>query len=132
MVSDELWQRSEPLLPPERPRHFRFPGRKPLDRCNLLSGIIFVIKTGISWDDLPAELDGGCGRTCRETLAAWQRAGVWQQLHELLLAKLNEADRIDGSQVLIDSATVKAPKGGDQTGPNPTNRRKKEIGRAHV
>lgn len=98
---------------------------KQLDRRNVLSGIIFVLKTGISWDDLPAELGWGCGRTCRETLAAWQQAGVWQQLHELLLAELNEVDRIDGSRVLIDSATVKAPKGGDQTGPNPTDRRKK-------
>jgi transposase len=125
LVSDELWQRIEPLLPPEKPRRFRFPGRKPLDRRKVLSGIIFVLKSGISWDDLPAELGWGCGRTCRETLAAWQQAGVWQQLHELLLAELNEADRIDWSRVLIDSATVKAPKGGDQTGPNPTDRRKK-------
>jgi transposase len=125
LVSDELWQRIEPLLPPERPRRFRFPGRKPLDRRKVLSGIIFVLKSGISWDDLPAELGWGCGRTCRETLAAWQQAGVWQKLHELLLAELNAADHIDWSRVLIDSATVKAPKGGDQTGPNPTDRRKK-------
>jgi transposase len=124
LLSDEQWQRIEPLLPPEKPRRFRFPGRKPLDRRNVLSGIIFVLKTGISWDDLPAELGWGCGRTCRETLAAWQRAGVWQQLHELLLAELHEADRIDWSRALIDSATVKAPKGGDQTAPNPTDRRK--------
>lgn len=125
LVSDELWQRIELLLPPEKPRRFRFPGRKPLDRRKVLSGIIFVLKSGISWDDLPAELGWGCGRTCRETLAAWQQAGVWQQWHELLLAELNEADRIDWSRVLIDSAPVKAPKGGDQTGPNPTDRRKK-------
>ncbi len=56
LVSDELWQRIEPLLPPEKPRRFRCPGRKPLDRRKLHSGIIFVLKSGISWDDLPAEL----------------------------------------------------------------------------
>src|SRR5215471_717992 len=95
LVSDELWQLIEPLLPPEKPRRWRFPGRKPLDRRKVLSGIIFVLKTGINWDDLPTELGWGCRRTCRETLTAWQGAGVWQQLHELLLAKLQEAGQID-------------------------------------
>jgi transposase len=84
LVSDELWERIEPLLPPEKPRRFCFPGRRPLDRRKILTGIIFVLKTGITWDDLPAELGWGCGRTCRETLAAWQEAGVWQRLHEVL------------------------------------------------
>jgi transposase len=125
LVSDELWQLIEPLLPPEKPRRWRFPGRKPLDRRKVLSGIIFVLKTGINWDDLPTELGWGCGRTCRETLTAWQGAGVWQQLHELLLAKLQEAGQIDWSRALVDSASVKAPKGGAETGPSPTDRRKK-------
>jgi transposase len=125
LVSDELWRLIEPLLPPEPPRRFRFPGRKPVDRRKVLSGIIFVLRTGIRWDDLPAELGWGCGRTCRETLAAWQEAGVWQRLHELLLARLDEAGRIDWSRALVDSATAKAPKGGPDTGPSPTDRRKR-------
>ena len=124
-VSNELWQRIEPLLPPVKPRRFRFPGRKPLDRRKVLSGILFVLKTGIAWEDLPAELGWGCGRTCRTTLAAWQRTGIWQRLHELLLAELHEAGLIDWSRALVDSALVKAPKGGAETGPNPTDRRKK-------
>jgi transposase len=125
LVSDELWARIEPLLPPEKPRRFRFPGRKPVDRRKVLTGIIFVLKTGIAWDDLPAELGWGCGRTCRETLAAWQRAGVWQRLHEVLLSELRDVGYLDWSRALVDSAAAKAPKGGDRTGPNPTDRRKK-------
>ena len=53
LVSDDLWQRLEPLLPPPPRRRFRFPGRKPLDSRRILTGILFVLKTGIAWDDLP-------------------------------------------------------------------------------
>ena len=48
VVSDALWQRIEPLLPPPPPRRFRFPGRKPLDYRKILTGILFVLKTGIA------------------------------------------------------------------------------------
>ncbi len=95
LVSDALWKRLEPLLPPPPPRRFRFPGRKPLDYRKILTGILFVLKTGIAWDDLPADLGCGCGKTCRSYLQAWQQAGVWRQLHAVLLAELNGADAID-------------------------------------
>ena len=65
LVSDALWTRIQELLPPEEPRRFRWPGRKPLDRRRILTGILSVLKTGIAWDDLPAELGCGCGQTCR-------------------------------------------------------------------
>ncbi len=64
-VTDALWERIEPLLPPPPPRRFRFPGRKPLEPRQILTGILFVLKTGMAWDDLPAELGCGCGKTCR-------------------------------------------------------------------
>ena len=123
-VSDALWQRLEPLLPPP-PRHrVRFPGRKPLDYRKILTGIVFVLKTGIAWDDLPAELGCGCGKTCRHYLRLWCQAGVWQKLHALLLSELNGADRIDWSRALIDASFAKALEGGEDTGPNPTDRGK--------
>ena len=124
LVSDKLWTRVEPLLPPLEPRRFRFPGRKPLDRRRILAGILFVLKTGIAWDDLPAELGWGCGKTCREYLRLWHAAGVWHQLHAVLLAELNAADLIDWSRAIIDGTLAKAPEGGDDTGPNPTDRGK--------
>jgi len=124
LVTDELWARIEPLLPPAPRRRVRFPGRKPLDYRKILTGILFVLKTGIAWDDLPAELGCGCGKTCRHYLRAWHRAGVWAELHALLLAELNGADQIDWSRALIDASYAKAPEGGEDTGPNPTDRSK--------
>jgi transposase len=124
LVTDELWDRVQPLLPPPPQRRFRFPGRKPLDYRMILTGILFVLKTGIAWDDLPAELGCGCGKTCRHYLQMWHRAGVWRKLHALLLAELNGADEIDWSRALIDASFAKAPEGGEDTGPNPTDRSK--------
>ena len=124
LVSDELWARVEPLLPPPEPRRFRFPGRKSLDQRRILTGILYVLKTGIAWDDLPAELGWGCGKTCRAYLRRWHAAGVWHQLHALLLAELNAADLIDWSRAIIDGTFAKAPEGGEDTGPNPTDRGK--------
>ena len=59
LLTDALWERLAPLLPPPPRRRFRFPGRRPLGDRQILTGILFVLKTGIAWDDLPAEL--GCG-----------------------------------------------------------------------
>jgi transposase len=124
LVTDALWERLQPLLPPAPQRRFRFPGRKPLDYRKILTGILFVLKTGMAWDDLPAELGCGCGKTCRHYLQTWHQAGVWVQLHALLLAELNGADQIDWSRALIDASFAKAPTGGEDTGPNPTDRGK--------
>src|SRR5881398_718094 len=124
LVTDELWQHIEPLLPAPPQRRFRFPGRKRLDYRKILTGILFVLKTGIAWDDLPAELGCGCGKTCHHYLRLWHQAGVWLKLHALLLAELNGADQIDWSRALIDASFAKAPEGGEDTGPNPTDRSK--------
>ena len=124
LVTDALWKRLQPLLPPPPPRRFRFPGRTPLDYRKILTGILFVLKTGIAWDDLPAELGCGCGKTCRHYLCLWHQAGVWRKLHAVLLAELHGADQIAWERALIDASFVKAPLGGEDTGPNPTDRGK--------
>jgi transposase len=124
LVTDALWERLERLLPPPPPRRFRFPGRKPLDYRKILTGILFVLKTGMAWEDLPAELGCGCGKTCRHYLRLWHRAGVWRRLHAVLLAELNGADQIDWGRALIDASFAEAPEGGEDTGPNPTDRGK--------
>src|SRR3954451_21865236 len=119
LVTDALWKRIEPLLPPHKPRRRRFPGRKPIDDRKALTGILFVLKTGINWEDLPQEMGCGCGMTCWRRLRDWNEAGVWQKLHERLLAELHEADRIDWDRALIDSSFVRARGGGGRTGPQP-------------
>ena len=107
LVSDELWAIVEPLIPKVE-RRYRFPGRKRIDDRKVLSGILFVLQTGIPWEYLPQEMGCGSGMTCWRRLKEWQEAGVWQRLHELLLARLHEADRIDWSRAVIDSSHVRA------------------------
>jgi transposase len=112
LVNDELWEQIQPLLPPPKPRRFRFPGRKPISDRQALTGIVFVLKSGIPWEMLPKEMGCGSGMTCWRRLRDWQEAGVWQKLHELLLAQLREADQIDWSRAVVDSASVRAVGGG--------------------
>ena len=117
LMDDELWAIVEPLLPKRKPRRFRHPGRKPLDNRRALSGIIFVLKTGIGWEDLPQEMGCGSGMTCWRRLRDWQQAGVWQQLHAVLLTKLHGANQIDWSRAVVDSSAVRALKGGPKPAP---------------
>src|SRR5262249_35125725 len=124
ILPEELWKRIEPLLPPPKPRRFRFPGRKPLDNRKVLTGILFVLRTGIRSEDLPPGLGCGSGMTGWRRLRDWQAAGVWQRLHELLLSELQARDRIDWSRAMVDSSSVRALGGGEKTGPNPTDRAK--------
>jgi transposase len=124
LVSDALWARIEPLLPPPKRRRRRYPGRKPLDPRKVLTGIIFILKTGIPWEYLPVEMGCGCGMSCWNYLRAWQKAGVWQALHHALLDELQEADTIDWSRAAIDSSHARALGGGENTGKNPTDRGK--------
>ena len=109
MVPDELWATIEPLLPPEPPKPRG--GRPRIANRACLTGILFVLKTGIPWEYLPAELGWGCGMTCWRRLRDWQAAGVWHRLHLALLDQLGEADQIDWSRASIDSAMTPA-KGG--------------------
>jgi transposase len=127
-VSDELWARIEPLLPKREPPTEKG-GRPPLKDRAALTGILFVLKTSIPWEDLPQEMHCGCGMTCWRRLRDWQQAGVWDKLHELLLAELRAADKIDWSRAAVDSSSVRAVGGGQETGPNPTDRRK--LGSKH-
>lgn len=124
LLDDALWERVQPLLPPPKPRRFRFPGRKRLDDRRVLTGILFALKTGIPWEDLPRELGCGCGMTCLNRLKDWHRAGVWQRLHQLLLSELRGADKLDWSRATVDASFARALGGGEKTGPNPTDRPK--------
>ena len=125
LLPDALWERIEPLLVPLKPRRFRFPGRKPLTHRQALTGILFVLRTGIRWNDLPLELGCGSGSACRKRLQAWQQQGVWDKLHHLLLEELQQAERIDWSRAAVDSSFARALGGGEDTGPNPTDRGRK-------
>jgi transposase len=72
----------------------------------VLAGILFVLKTGIPWEDLPQEMGCGSGMTCWRRLAEWTGAGVWQRLHHVLLDELDDAGQIDWSRAVVDSSHV--------------------------
>ncbi|MCX5009222.1 IS5 family transposase [Streptomyces sp. NBC_00638] len=118
IVSDELWDRLEPLLP-QRERRFRYPGRKPLPDREVLCGILYVLHTGIQWEYLPKELGFGSGMTCWRRLRDWNEASVWQRLHEVLLAELNAALLVSLCGRLLPRPGAKR---GQHTGPSPVDR----------
>lgn len=109
LVSDELWEVVEPLLPPEPDKTDG--GRPRMDDRAALTGIIFVLKSGIPWEMLPQEMGCGSGMTCWRRLREWHEAGVWEELHKILLDRLGEAEQIDFSRASVDSASVAAPRG---------------------
>lgn len=113
LVSDELWEIVEPLLPEEPPKPKG--GRPRVDDRAALTGIIFVLKSGIPWEMLPQEMGCGSGVTCWPRLREWQEAGVWGRLlQEVLLDRLGEADQIDWERASLDSASVPAKKGAEK------------------
>ena len=112
LLPDELWAEVAPLLPPPRPRPKG--GRPPVADRKALTGILFVLKTGIQWEDLPQEMGCGCGMTCWRRLRDWQQAGVWRRLHRTLLQRLQDAGRIDWTRASLDSASVPAPGGANR------------------
>lgn len=119
LVDDELWSLIAPLLPPPKPRPYGHPGRKPKPDRQVLSGIVFVLLTGIPWEYVPQEMGCGSGMTCWRRLRDWQMAGVWQKIFEVLLAKLQHAKQIDWSRAAIDSSTVRAVGGGEKNRAEP-------------
>jgi transposase len=108
LVSDQLWAAIAPLLPPARPTPKGGRPRVP-DRA-ALTGILFVLKSGIPWEMLPQELGCGSGMTCWRRLRDWAKAGVWERRHRKLLDTLGEADQIDWERASLDSASVPAKK----------------------
>jgi len=125
LLPDALWDLVEPFLP--MPISSRRPqgGRPRVSDRACLTGIVFVLRSGIPWQMLPQELGCGSGMTCWRRLRDWQRAGVWDLIHFALLDWLARGDQIDWSRAVVDSCSIRAAYGGDQTGPNPTDRAKR-------
>ena len=118
LLTDELWERIQPHVPHESPKP---KGGRPrvADRA-ALTGILFVLRTGIQWEMLPQEMGCGCGMTCWRRLRDWQAAGVWKRVWRTMLDALGESNHIEWSAVVMDSCSTRALLGGSK------------IGRAHV
>jgi transposase len=118
IVSDELWDRLEPLLP-RRERRFRNPGRKPLPDREVLCGILYVLYAGIQWQYLPQDLGFGSGMTCWRRLREWNECGVWQRLQQVLRTELNAAPRLDWSRCEVHTSVSRGWYGGGTRAPRP-------------
>jgi transposase len=117
LLPDELWNEIVQLFP-----EYAFSpdgGRPPKDTRTVLTAVLFVLKTGIGWKDLPTEAFGVSYKTCTRRIDEWTAQGIWQQFHELFLAKLRGADLLDWSRVLVDCSLVKAPLGGPKPARTP-------------
>jgi len=115
LVPDSLWILIKPLLPaaPPKPKG----GRPLLSHRRCLTGIIFVLKTGIPWEDLPQEMGCGSGMTCWRRLRDWTKAQVWPKVHQTILSWLRAAGEIDLVQTIVDSSSVRAVFGGQKLAP---------------
>lgn len=124
-IPDALWEQVEPLLPgpPAGPRR----GRPPIPDRIVLSGIVYRLRTGSQWKALPEQFSSGS--TCHARFQAWSEAGIFRLLFEKVVSFYNDMCGIEWEWASLDSAIVKAPKGGDSTGPNPTDRGKSGVKR---
>jgi len=126
LVSDDLWERIAALLPTRPARRHRHPGRLPVPDRVALAGIIYVLRKGVAWRDVPIQVVGCSGVTAWRRLRDWTEAGVWPRLHEVLLAELRKASLLDMEDSAIDGSHVRALKGGI----TPALRRSTGAGRA--
>jgi transposase len=120
LIDDALWRRIEALLPKPPRRRWKAMGRPRIPDRAALTGIVFVLRSGIPWQMLPKEMRCGSGSTCWRRLVRWQRAGVWRRLHAVLLAELRRRGQLDLARAVVDSASIRALRGGkklDRTQP---------------
>jgi transposase len=117
LVSDELWNEIEPLLPPDPPKPKGGRPRVPNRAC--LTGIVYVLRTGMPWRFVPNELGCGSGVTCWRRLREWTTTGVWPQIHTRLLRALAGEGQVDPTLGIIDSQSMRAVLGGGTPAPTP-------------
>ncbi len=117
ILADAVWDVIEPLLPPEPPKPKGGRPRVPERAC--LTGILYVLRSGIPWEYLAEEMGCGSSMTCWRRLRDWQKPGVWEKIQGVLLDRLGKAQGIDWSRAVIDSASVRAVFGGRKRIPIP-------------
>jgi putative transposase len=119
-VSEEFWEKVQPLIPPA-PSRTRG-GRPRMSERKAFEAMIYVLRTGIQWNALPREL--GASSTVHERFQEWERAGFFERLWQVGLAEYEEMEGVEWEWQALDGVMTKAPLGKDATGKNPTDRAK--------
>ncbi|MFJ6798911.1 IS5 family transposase [Streptomyces sp. NPDC091268] len=122
LVPDDLWERVAPLLPPTPERRRRHPGRLRVPDRVALAGVLYVLRTGVAWRDVPTESVGCSGATAWRRLRDWTEAGVWSRLHAALLTELRRGGLLELDDCSVDGSHIRALKRGDLVGPSPVDR----------
>ena len=111
LLTDAQWRKLQPLLPqPKAPRKSKRRGRPPKDNRLVLEGILWVLKTGARWRDLPADF-GVSPSVCWKRLRLWEEQGVWLRLWRAFLSELDRRGKLDWSETFLDGSFAPAKKG---------------------
>ena len=107
VLTDEQWERIVPHLPqhPPSPKG----GRPRADDRECLEGILWLLRTGSRWRDIPIDLPSGC--TCWRRLQEWAGEGVLQDLHTILIEELDDLGALDFEELCADATFIRAKKG---------------------
>ena len=107
LLTDAQWEKIRPLLPqrPPRPRG----GRPPAPDRKVLEGILWILRSGARWQDLPEEFPSPS--TCWRRLRDWEEQGVWLTIWRAFLAELNEQQQLKWSESFLDGSFAPAKKG---------------------
>jgi len=108
LIDDDFWALIEPLIPARSLPECRSAGRPRAPDRAVFSGIVFVLRSGISWTLLPKKLGYGAGQVCCRRLAEWQEEGVWPSLQRLLVDELQRRGNADAANAIVDSLSVRA------------------------
>jgi putative transposase len=111
-IPGELWERIEPLLPPDKPHPKG--GRPPMPKHQAMDAIFYVLRTGCQWKALPRTL--GAPSTVHDRFVAWRKAGVFRQAWKLGLMEDDPRPGLDWEWQAMDGAMTKAPLGGGRYG----------------
>jgi transposase len=101
-LTNTQWERLQPLLPPQKPQT----GRPSVDHRRILNGILWILRTGAPWRDLPERY--GPWRTVASRFYRWQRAGIWSQLFAAVQAQADAAGQLNWDIHDIDGPMIRA------------------------
>jgi len=105
-LTNKQWAKLEPLISKQK---FTKGGRPRADDRKTLNGILWVLKTGAQWNEMPSKY--GVSMTCWRRLKQWEEDGTWERIWRRLLAELDKEEKLDWTMAFLDGSFVPAKKG---------------------